>query len=74
MILGLTIGNNPVKYGRTAYKPYQERWRERPDETRQPVNSRCQIRRQTTDEDSIDTHIGSAQCVFFVFVDVRCVL
>ena len=21
-----------------AYKPYQERWRERPDETQQPVN------------------------------------
>ena len=35
--LPLTNGKNRVKYARTAYMPYQERWRERPDETRQPV-------------------------------------
>jgi len=68
MILGLTNGKNTVKYGRTAYKPYQERWRERPDETRQPAKAWCQIRRRTTDEDSIDTHIGSAPCVLFCFM------
>ena len=56
-----------VEYGQTAYKPYQEWWRERPDETRQPVISRCQIRRQTKDEDLIEriTHIGSSVCGFF---------
>ena len=32
--------------------PYQEWRRERPDEARQPVDSRCQIRRQTKDEGS----------------------
>ena len=34
---GLTFGKNTIEYGQTAYKPYQEWWRERPDETRQPV-------------------------------------
>ena len=60
----LTFLEFTIKYGRTAYKPYQEWWRERPDETRQPVNSRCQIRRQTKDEDSIYVHIGSTVCAF----------
>ena len=35
----LTFRKNTVEYPRTAYKPYQERWRERPDETRQPAYS-----------------------------------
>ena len=72
MIWGLTIEKNTVKYGRTAYMPYQERWRERPDETRQPVkellgNSSDKVPNPaaTRDEDSIDTHIGSAPCVLF---------
>ena len=65
--LGLTNRKNRVEYGGIAYKPYQEWWRERPDETRQPVNSRCQIRRQTKDEDSIDTHIESSVCAFLLF-------
>ena len=62
--MGLTNGKNPVKYGRTAYMPYQEWWRERPDETRQPAKVWCQIRRRTTDEDSIKTHIESSVCAF----------
>jgi len=33
----LTILQIGVEYGGTAYKPYQEWWRERPDETRQPA-------------------------------------
>ena len=33
----LTFGRKYVKYTRTAYMPYLEWWRERPDETRQPV-------------------------------------
>ena len=61
---GLTNGEKTVKYMGTAYKPYQEWWRERPDETRQPVYSRCQIRRQTKDEDSIGAHIESSVCGF----------
>ena len=74
MHLGLTNGNNRVEYCGIAYKPYQERWRERPDETRQPVNSRCQIRRQTKDEDSIDTHIESVGVCFFMSGErwIRC--
>ena len=74
MILGLTIGKNTVKYGRTAYKPYQERWRERPDETRQPAEETQKGAKsggETKDEDSIGTHIGSALCVFFVFILVN---
>ena len=49
--------------------PYQEWWRERPDETRQPAKAWCQIRRRTIDEDSIETHIGSAHVCFFIFGD-----
>ena len=66
--MGLTNGKKAVKYARTAYMPYQERWRERPDETRQPAEASvwCQIRRQTKDEDSIDTHIGSVDVCFFI--------
>ena len=45
--------------------PYQERWRERPDETRQPVNTRCQIRRNTKDEDSIEC-TSDLRCAFFM--------
>ena len=70
----LTNGKNHVKYARTAYMPYQEWWRERPDETRQPVKSRCQIRRRTTDEDSIDNTHRVRPCVLFLFVDVFDVL
>ena len=48
-----------------AYKPYQEWWRERPDETRQPVCSRCQIRRQRQMRIRF-THIGSSVCGFLL--------
>ena len=67
--LDLTNEKKTVKYVRTAYKPYQERWRERPDETRQPAKAWCQIRRQTTDEDSIDTHIESSVCAFLFWAN-----
>lgn len=30
---------------RQTNRPYQERWRDRPDEARQPAQARCQIRR-----------------------------
>ena len=62
---GLTNEKNTVKYGRIAYKPYQERWRERPYETRQPAKAWCQIRRQTTDEDSIE-RTSSPVCGFLL--------
>ena len=63
----LTNGKNNVKYAGTAYKPYQERWRERPDETRQPAEETQKGAKsggETKDEDSIDTHIVGSMCVF----------
>ena len=69
----LTNGKNNVEYAGTAYMPYQERWRERPDETRQPVEEILQGAKsggERKDEDSIDTHIGSAHvCFFIVWID-----
>ena len=62
----LTFLEFTIKYGRTAYKPYQEWWRERPDETRQPDFFKVPNPAATIDEDSIYTHIES-DVRFFVF-------
>ena len=35
---------------------------------------RCQIRRQTKDEDSIQHTSNASMCAFFLFVDVFCVV
>ena len=48
-------------------QPYQEWWRERPDETRQPEFIKVPNPAATRDEDSIYTHIESD--VRFLFFD-----
>ena len=62
----MTLEEKQVKYIRTAYKPYQEWWRERPDETRQPEFIKVPNPAATRDEDSIYTHIES-DVRFFCF-------